>query len=399
MIKRKRKNTNTIISGRKFTGTLTTYDYKIENIEVIVDAWYSDGLKIKTRIAASDPNFEEYKNYTFYSYASDKMSMAVKFNLSCQSHSKDKLEAEGLRFVRRKMFPGVNRGSFMSTTFHVAKAVLTTIKRKDSPDCMVRFRLRNIVGFEKESIETDSGTVQVERGFLKGKKRVGSLAIVPPKENIADNWHEKASKFLQDIVSIISFLKGKLMDITTEEHYYSNKDEFHFREEIENSRKESFLIPTELGLDYLVKQIVSKYQKENGFADSINALAAVLTMANTYSPYWRVRLLGIVCALDIWGERFFPKERASLRKKLKKFCDKYEHVNIEKYIDDIICTRRKIVHKGGVTEEEAKHYFFMCHQILIDILFAELEWKGNYFSYFGREGVGKRTKLTYPPTC
>lgn len=37
MIKRKRKHHNTIISGRKFTGTLTTDDYQIENIEYAVN--------------------------------------------------------------------------------------------------------------------------------------------------------------------------------------------------------------------------------------------------------------------------------------------------------------------------------------------------------------------------
>ena len=113
--------------------------------------------------------------------------------------------------------------------------------------------------------------------------------------------------------------------------------------------------------------------------------------------HWRVRLLGIICALDIWGERLFPNKNKAFTYKLKEFCNRYKHLDIDNNIKDLNKVRRKIVHKGGVAEEEAKYYFFMCHQILVGILFAELEWKGGYFSYFGKEGIGKRTKCTYPP--
>ena len=125
MIKRKRKHHNTIISGRKFTGTQITDDYRIKNIDVVADARYSDGLRIKTRVAESNPDFEEYKKQTFSSYAYETMDMAVKYNLSCQSHSKDKLEAEDLRFVRYRTFSRGSKVSFLITNFHVTRAVLT----------------------------------------------------------------------------------------------------------------------------------------------------------------------------------------------------------------------------------------------------------------------------------
>ena len=106
MIKRKRKHPNTIISGRKFTGTLATDDYQIKDIDIVADARYSYGLIIKIRVYTSNPNFEKYKRETSYYSISEASGMAVKLNLSCQSHNKDRLEGKDFRFIRRRTFPG-----------------------------------------------------------------------------------------------------------------------------------------------------------------------------------------------------------------------------------------------------------------------------------------------------
>ena len=393
MTKRKRKKPDTIISGRKFTGTLATDNYQIKDIEVYVYASHSYDMKVKTEVLSSHPEYEKHKKLLFSCYLNETYNIAIKFNLQCYAKNGDELVAKDIRFLGRDILTNKGQDKYVNAKFHVKEAVLT---RYGKHTYMVKFGLFGTIGIRGEKIETDIGNILIEGDTLGGKKLVGSLAIVSTKENPYDSWHKNAHKFLQDIVSIIGFLMGRLITITFEEHCYPDRNELHFREKIEARRPEEFLITTSWDLNSLVNLVVSSSKKDSRFIEIIGALAVVVTMANTYSPYWKVRLLAIMCALDTWGERFFPDK--IFRKKLEEFCNRYKHINISaKNIDELNKVRRKIVHKGGVTEEEAKHYFFMCHQILVDILFAELEWEGSYFSYFGKEGVGKRTELIYPP--
>ena len=60
MTQRKRKKPDTIISGKKFIGTLTTDDYQIENIEVYVYARHSDDIKVRTKVVASHPDYDRH---------------------------------------------------------------------------------------------------------------------------------------------------------------------------------------------------------------------------------------------------------------------------------------------------------------------------------------------------
>ena len=394
MIKRKRKKPNTIISGRKFIGTLTTDDYQIEDIEVFVYARYSDGMKIRTKVASNHPEYEKHSKFLFSCYLNEMHNMAIKFSLQCCAKNGDELVANGIRFRGSNKVTNKEQDNYVNAKFYVKEAVLTRYGEHDS---MVKFGLLGIIDMQiqRKGIRTKIGDILIERGSLGGKKLVGSLAIVPPKEKPYNNWHKNARKFLQNIVSIIGFLMGRLITITFEEYCYPNRSELYCREKIEAHRPEEFLITTGWELSSLVNRVLSRSKKDSNFIEVIGALAAVVTMANTYSPYWIVRLLTIMCALDIWGEKLFPDK--IFRKKLEEFCNRYKHINISSGISELNKIRRKIVHKGGVNEEEAKHYFFMCHQILVDILFSELKWKGSYFSYFVKGHVGKRIKLTYPP--
>ena len=391
MIKRRRNKLDSIIHGRKFIGTLITDNYNIEDIEVYVYARHSDDIKVRIKVAASHPEYESYKKLLMSCYLNEMHNMAVKFSLQCSAKNGDELVANSIRFRRSDIVTNKRQDNYVNAKFHVKGAVLTRYGEHAS---MVKFGVFGSMGTLGEKIETEIGDILIKEDLLIGKKIIGSLTIVPPKENHYDNWHENAHKLLQDIVLIIGFLMGKLITITFEEHCYPDRSELHFREKIEARRPEEFLITTGWDLNFLVNLVVSSSKKDRRFIEVIGALAAAVTMANTYSPYWRVRLLAIMCALDTWGEKFFPNK--PFREKLEEFCKTYKHINISSSIVDLNKIRRKIVHKGGVTEEKAKYFFFMCHHILVDILFAELQFRGGYFSYFVKGHVGKRTELTYP---
>ena len=289
MTTRRRNKLDSIIHGRKFIGTLITDDYQIENIEVYVYARHSNDIRVRIKVASSHPEYKKHKNLLFSCYLNETYSMAVKFSLQCYAKNGDKLIANGIRFRGRNIVGNEWQDKYVNAKFHVKEAVLTKYGKHTS---MVKFGLLGIIStqMQRKGIETEIGDIWIERGSLGGKKLVGSLAIVPPTENHYDNWHKNAHKFLQDIVSIIGFLMGRLITITFEEHRYPDRSELHFREKIEAHRPEEFLITTNWGLISLVNRVVSRSKKDSGFIEIISSLAAVVTMANTYSPYWRGRV-------------------------------------------------------------------------------------------------------------
>ena len=216
---------------------------------------------------------------------------------------------------------------------------------------------------------------------------------------------------LQNSVLLMRFITTKSLEVSLEEHQYGDKSEFYFDKDIEKG----YPILANHSAEILLIKIFKESSRDD-FDKDIDKLAEATAIANTYSPSWRIRLICMIEALEVWGNH----ERFDLLgkyfwEKFDLFFDKYKIKKTETYREKLNQVRNNLMHKGIATsarlgrdgnkdklyeqEDESKYYFFKFREIFVEIFLSELNWEGKYYAHScDREGVVTRTEKERKPS-
>ncbi len=396
---------NKIISNAKFKATVVSEDSTtIKDVDIIVNAERNDIMIIKLPIPPCRKDRDIIDKKLWRHVGNEIFSIPYIFRLDkCKSKSGEyELSVEQMRI--RSYRKGKKEGE-RYCEFHVEKGVLTAHKKNEAK--MLRINIPKLLGNMQTGhrINTPFGTVGVERYTFGNRSPVGSIFIAPLEEETPDTWHSDSRKILRDAVPLMRFITAKSLEVSLEEHRHNDRSEFYFDKDIDKV----YPVLANHGLEDLAKKIF-KESREDGFTEDISKLAEAATIADTYSSSWKIRLICMIEALEVWGshEKFKLLGR-SFKKKLTKFFECYIPTHNSKRIEELNQVRNNLMHNGIATpvnfsrndnkdkiyeqKDESKYYFFKFREVFVEIFLSELDWNGKHCFYScSKDGTVTRTE-------
>lgn len=387
--KKERIERKKIISNTKFKTTIVSEDSTIiKDANIIVNAERNDIMIIKAIIPYHHKNRKTLNKKLRTDAFNEMFNIATIFRLEkCKSGEYELC----VKQMRIRLSPKTEEERCFK--FHIEKGMLTVHKKNKVK--MVRMSISKLLGNMQTGyrIDTPFGTIGVAKHIPDHRSPVGSIFIKPLEEEKSDTWYSKSRKILRDTVPLMRFITTRPSEICSEEHRYDDRSVFYFHKDI----NKFYPILANRRLEHLAKKIF-KRSREGGFAEDISKLAEAVTIANTYSPSWKIRLICMIEALETWGsceklnligKHFYVK----LRSLFKKYIDKYE----QKDIGELNRVRNNLMHDGIASpvnfkhnknkdkiyeqKDESKYYFFKFRELFVEIFLSELKWEGEYYSY------------------
>ena len=396
-----------IIPDTSFKGTIVPDNSNpIKDVDITVSATKNDNLKIK----AVFPGCQNHTKDLFGYVDGERFNIPTIFKLEeCKLKDYEIFVAQ-MR-AQSCTIGEVEEG--INCKFHVEKGMIAI--QNENKTNMVRVNILKLLGNRQTGhrIVTPFGAIKIERNKFHNKIPVASVNIVPIEGKVtSDVWHSKSSKILRNSLPLMKFITTKSLRITLEEHRHTSRSEFYFEKNIDKF----YPILAEHSAEALLTKIFKESSRDR-FVEDISKLAEATAIANTYSPSWKIRLICMIEALEVWGSH----KKFNLLDKY--FRDKL-HLFFKKYIgkDGIKCNqeelnrvRNNLMHKGIATpvklgkndnkdkfyslKDESKYYFFKFHEIFVEIFVHELNWEGEYSAYScNREDVVTRTKKERKPS-
>ena len=395
-----------IIPEASFKGTIVPDSSNpIKDVDITVSAIRNDNLKIKAVI--SPDHQDNSNNELFWSAVYEKFKIPTIFSLEEYQSQDFELSVEQMRIHRHE---GDITGKEINCVFHVEKGVLT-IPRENN-DKMVQVNILKLLGNDHTSSKISLpfgtfGTIVIGSSSPYNKSPVAPVYILPLEgEETSSEWYSNSRKALKNSVPLMRFITAESLEVSLEECRHVDKSEFYFDKDIEKGYP--------ILADHSAKTLLTKIFKESsreGFAEDISKLAEAIAIANTYSPSWKIRLICMIEALEVWGshkklnllDKYF-------RDKLHLFFKKYIGKDRIKYNrEELNRVRNNLMHKGIATpvklgkndnkdkfyeqKDKSKYYFFKFREIFVKIFLHELNWEGKYYAYScDKKGVVTRTE-------
>lgn len=338
--------------------------------------------------------------------------------------------SDGIEFSSQYMeVEGYNSGTNGYEIRLEAREATITFPRKSNPENAavgLKLALRGFKGFPPCQVQAQLGRVVVQgsRKITSPDDVCGVICVLCPEERPDENWYQKADKLAKFVWKGLQFGHGGRLQVPLLQEFRPD--------EVIATFYNGFGRPAHLpaihflGQSEFVSALVAHFESENSFPDAVWQAVGWL---NSDSSIDEVRYLALMTALETILHSLVPKAQSTLipkskfkpiRDKLIQALDEFElnsgdakvlkckikQINrvplshklmaiIKKYdlssdvfnkdlIQRLNERRNSIVHRGqSPNDDELWKCILYAREMIAQIVFSELGYKGSYNSYVG----------------